>query len=119
MFGTKGMVIDPEKEYEQLCRSIGGDFITFSPTSPSRINPFDMSGTYEEGENELALKILSLHTLFKIIMGQLSPSEDALMDRALLETYAKRGITQDPATHQNPAPVLADLYDVLKATAAG
>ena len=119
MFGTEVMVIDPEKEYEQLSKSIGGDYITFSPTSPSRINPFDMSGTYEEGENELALKILSLHTLFKIIMGQLSPSEDALMDRALLETYAKRGITQDPATHQNPAPVMADLYVVLQSTPEG
>jgi type IV secretory pathway VirB4 component len=119
MFGTEVMVIDPEKEYEQISKSIGGDFITFSPTSPSKINPFDMSGTYEEGENELALKILSLHTLFKIIMGQLSPSEDALMDRTLLETYARKGITQDPATHQNPAPVMADLYAVLQSTLEG
>lgn len=119
LFGTEIMVIDPEKEYEQLTRDIGGDFITFSPTSGAQINPFDMSGTYEEGENELGLKVLSLHTLFKIIMGQLSPAEDALMDHALLETYAKKGITQDPATHQNPAPVMADLYAVLKSTAGG
>ncbi|MDP1710438.1 MAG: ATP-binding protein [candidate division WWE3 bacterium] len=119
MFGTEVMVIDPEKEYEQLARSIGGDFITFSPTSAAKINPFDMSGTYEEGENELALKVLSLHTLFKIIMGQLSPAEDALMDRALLETYAKKGITQDSTTHQNPSPVMADLSAVLKSTPDG
>lgn len=119
MFGTEIMVIDPEKEYEQLARSIGGDFITFSPTSAAKINPFDMSGTYEEGENELALKVLSLHTLFKIIMGQLSPAEDALMDRALLETYAKKGITQDSTTHQNPSPVMADLFAVLKSTPDG
>jgi type IV secretory pathway VirB4 component len=114
MFGTEIMVIDPEKEYEQLAQAIGGDFITFSPSTPAKINPFDLSGTYEEGENELALKILSLHTLFKIIMGSLSPSEDALLDRALLETYAKRGITQDPATHKKSAPVMVDLYEVLK-----
>jgi len=119
MFGTEVMVIDPEKEYEQLCRSIGGDFITFSPSSPSKINPFDMSGTYEEGENELALKVLSLHTLFKVIMGQLAPSEDALIDRALLETYAGKGITQDPTTHQNPAPVMTDIYEVLKRSPGG
>ena len=119
MFGTEVMVIDPEKEYEQLARGIGGDFITFSPTANSKINPFDMSGTYEEGENELALKVLSLHTLFKIIMGQLSPSEDALMDRALLETYAKKGITQESSTHQNPAPLMADLYAVLRGTPEG
>src|SRR3990167_1467543 len=119
MFGTEVMVIDPEKEYEQLCRSIGGDFITFSPSSPSKINPFDMSGTYEEGENELALKVLSLHTLFKVIMGQLAPSEDALIDRALLETYAGKEIPQAPTTHQNPAPVMTDIYEVLKRSPGG
>ncbi|MEX0587503.1 MAG: ATP-binding protein, partial [Patescibacteria group bacterium] len=119
MFGTEVMVIDPEKEYEQLSKNIGGDYITFSPASPAKINPFDMSGTYEEGENELALKILSLHTLFKVIMGQLTPAEDALLDRTLLETYAKKGITQDSTTHQNPAPVMADLYAVLKANPEG
>jgi type IV secretory pathway VirB4 component len=52
-------------------------------------------------------------------MGQLSPSEDALMDRALLETYASKGITQDPATHQNPSPVMADFYEVLKKSVGG
>lgn len=119
MFGTEVIVIDPEKEYETLAQSIGGEFITFSPTSPAKINPFDLSGTAEEGENELALKILSLHTLFKVIMGELSPSEDALLDRVLLETYAQKGITQDPSTHTKPAPLMIDLYTVLKATEGG
>ncbi len=119
MFGTEIMVIDPEKEYETLAKSIGGDFITFSPTAPAKINPFDLAGTYEEGENELALKILSLHTLFKIIMGSLSPSEEALLDRALLETYAKKGITQDPATHKKAAPIMPDFYEVLKSSEGG
>lgn len=119
MFGTEIIVIDPEKEYEALANAIGGEFITFSPNAAARINPFDLSGTFEEGENELALKILSLHTLFKIIMGELTPSEDALLDRALLETYAGKGITQDPTTHTKPAPVMADLYQVLKETPEG
>ena len=119
MFGTEVIVIDPEKEYETLAQAIGGEYISFSPNSPAKINPFDLSGTYEEGENELALKILSLHTLFKVIMGELTPSEDALLDRVLLETYARRGITQDPATHTKPAPVMADLYEVLKVTPEG
>lgn len=119
IFGTEIMVIDPEREYEQLASAIGGDFVTFSPASPAKINPFDLSGTYEEGENELALKILSLHTLLKIIMGELSPSENALLDRTLLETYAGKGITQDPATHTKTAPVMGDLYEVLKRTEGG
>lgn len=114
MFGTEIIVIDPEKEYQALAESIGGDYITFSPASPAKINPFDLSGTYEEGENELALKILSLHTFFKIVMKELTPAEDASLDRALIETYRKKGISQDPATHTKEAPVMADLYEVLR-----
>ena len=119
MFGTEIMVIDPEKEYETLAKSIGGDFITFSPSSPAKINPSDLAAVYEEGENELALKIQALHNLFKVIMGNLSPSEDALIDRALLETYAQKGITVDPSTHKQAAPVMKDLYETLKGTAEG
>lgn len=113
MFGTEIIVIDPEREYETLANAIGGEYITFSPASPAKINPFDLSATYEEGENELALKILSLHTFFKVMIGELSPTEDALMDRALIETYRRKGISQDPATHTREAPVLNDLYEVL------
>ncbi len=114
MFGTEILVIDPEKEYQPLAEAIGGDYIAFSPTSPAKINPFDLSGTYEEGENELALKILSLHTFFKVIAGGLTAAEDALLDRALIETYRRKGITQDPATHTQAAPILGDLYEVLR-----
>lgn len=113
MFGTEIIVIDPEREYEALANAIGGEYITFSPASPAKINPFDLSATYEEGENELALKILSLHTFFKVMIGELSPTEDALLDRALIETYRRKGISQDPATHTREAPLLTDLYEVL------
>jgi len=119
MFGTEIIVIDPEKEYQPLAEAIGGDYITFSPTSPAKINPFDLSGTYEEGENELALKILSLHTFFKIVMGELTPAENALLDKALIETYRRKGITQDPATHTREAPLMADFYNVLRETEGG
>lgn len=113
MFGTEIIVIDPENEYQTLCEAIGGEYISFSFNSPAKINPFDLSGVYEEGENELGLKILSLHGFFKVIMGQLGPSEDALLDKALVATYKARGITPDPATQKNEAPLMEDLYKVL------
>lgn len=119
MFGTEIIVIDPEKEYETLANAIGGEFITFSPASKATINPFDLSASYEEGENELALKIVSLHTFFKVIVGELSAAEDALLDRALIETYQRKGISQDPTTHTREAPVLTDLYEVLKGMEGG
>ncbi len=114
MLGTEIIVLDPESEYKSLCDAVGGQFITFSFNSPSKINPFDLSQIYEEGENQLGLKILSLHSLFKIIMGQLSPTEEAILDRALILTYKNKGITQDPATQKNEPPLMGDLYQTFQ-----
>jgi conjugal transfer ATP-binding protein TraC len=113
MFGTEVIVIDPEAEYKALSGAIGGEFIEFSFNSPTKINPFDLSAVFEEGENELGLKILSLHSLFKVIMGNLSPSEEALLDRALILTYKQKGITPEPSTQKNEPPLMEDLYKVL------
>lgn len=113
MFGTEIIAIDPENEYKTLCETIGGEYINFSLNSSAIMNPFDLSGVYEEEENELGLKILSLHTLFRIIMGQLTPSEDALLDRALINTYRMKGITPDPKTQKNTPPLMEDLYKAL------
>lgn len=113
MFGTEIIVIDPEEEYKNLCQAIGGEYISFSFNAPAKINPFDLSGVYEEGENELGLKILSLHGFLKVIMGELTPAEDALLDRSLVATYKAKGITPDPATQKNEPPLMEDLYKVL------
>jgi len=113
MFGTEIMVIDPENEYKTLCEALGGEFISFSPNETARINPFDLSGVYEEGEDELGLKILSLHRLFKIILGELSSREEAILDRALVLTYKSKGITQDPETQKKEPPLMEDLYKIL------
>jgi type IV secretory pathway VirB4 component len=113
MFGTEIIIIDPESEYKTLCDSIGGQYISFSFKSDAKINPFDLAGVFEEGENELGTKILSLHGLFRVIMGKLTPSEDALLDRAIILTYKQKGITPDPATQKKDAPLMEDLYKTL------
>lgn len=114
MFGTEIIVIDPEDEYKELATTIGGELIDFAQSKPSRINPFDLSGVYEEGENELGLKILSLHSLLRIMLGELSPTEDAILDKALITTYKLAGITPDPSTQTKKPPLLGDLYNVLE-----
>lgn len=113
MFGTEVIIVDPEGEYETLCNTLGGEHVAFTPSNPIKINPFDLSGLYEEGENELGLKILSLHGLLRIVMGNLDPAHDAILDRALVETYRQKGITADPATQKNQPPLMEDLYKVL------
>ena len=114
VFGTEVLIIDPEEEYKPVCEALGGNYIDFSTSSPSKINPFDLSGIAVEGENELGQKLLSLHTLLTLMMGELNPTEQAILDRALIETYRLKGITPDPETQMsNEPPVMEDLYKVL------
>jgi conjugal transfer ATP-binding protein TraC len=113
MFGTEVIIVDPEGEYDALAGIMGGENVAFTPSSPVKINPFDLSGLYEEGENELGLKILSLHGLLRIILGELDPGHDAILDRALVETYKAKGITPDPATQTRQPPLMEDLYKAL------
>lgn len=115
MFDTEVIVIDPENEYETLCHALGGQYITFGFNSPAKINPFDLELVKTEtGENELTRKILALYALFRIIMGKMSPQEEAILDRALIATYKNQGITMDPETQQGKEmPLIEDLYKVL------
>lgn len=113
MLGAEVIVIDPEGEYEKLAPALGGEVVDFSSASHIKINPFDLADVYEEGENELGLKVLSLHGLLKIITGELDAEHDAILDRALIETYQAKGITSDPATQKKEPPLLEDLYKIL------
>lgn len=113
MFDTEVLVLDPEHEYEDLCRSVGGEYINFTFGSAAKINPFDLSNLYEEGENELGQKIISLHGLLKVMLGAMSPQQEAILDRSLVAAYKAKGITPDPATQTNEPPLMEDVYKAL------
>lgn len=116
MFGTEIIIIDPEQEYLPLAQAVGGEYINFSPSSPVKINPFDLSGQFISGENELGRKILTLTVFLKLVLGNLTATEGAILDRALKQTYQLKGITDDPKTQLNPPggiPLMEDLYKVL------
>jgi type IV secretory pathway VirB4 component len=113
MFDTEVIVLDPEREYEELAKAAGGEYINFTFGSDVKINPFDLSALYEEGENELGQKILSLHGLLKVMLGDMTSQQEALLDRALVAAYKSKGITPDPATQTNEPPLMEDLYKTL------
>ena len=130
MFGTEIFIIDPENEYERMAEAVGGAYVRLSLNSATRINPFDLPKVIDadEADNALRSNLITLHGLLRLMMGgaqaqiqaggammapALSPSEEADLDAALIETYAKAGITNDPLTHQSPPPTIADLYDTL------
>lgn len=113
MFGTEVIVVDPEKEYTSLSQAVGGEYINFSQDSPIKINPFDLSQVIDSGENELGRKILTLTGFLKLVLGELSSQEAAILDRALNTTYRLKGITLDIKTQNLPPPLMEDLYKVL------
>lgn len=114
MFGTDVIVVDPENEYKPLCDSVGGDYLEISLNSDKRINPFDLpTGGDESGKDVLRSNIASLHGLVNLMVGGLTPEEDALVDKALYETYALKDITTDPESQKNDPPLMQDFYNVL------
>ncbi|MBI3559360.1 ATP-binding protein [Candidatus Gottesmanbacteria bacterium] len=114
MFGAAVIIIDPEEEYASLAKSVGGDYISFSFNSDSHINPFDLAGTNDDPqENDLQYKIgFSLTRLIKLMVGETTAEEEAIIHNALELCYKQKGITYDPATHKNEPPILEDLYKI-------
>ncbi|MDD2548305.1 MAG: ATP-binding protein [Candidatus Pacebacteria bacterium] len=118
MIGIDCLILDPENEYSTLAKATGGSFFNISLSSDSHINPFDLPDV-RQGENPediLRSNILNLVGLMRIMLGGLTPEEDAIMDRALSETYAARDITPetDPETWKDNIPILSDLEAVLE-----
>jgi type IV secretory pathway VirB4 component len=113
MFDTEIIIIDPEGEYVDMAQAVGGEYIQFSFNSQIKINPFDLTALYDPEENELGLKIISLHTLLKIMMGDINADQEAVLDRALVAAYKAKGITPDPATQNLEPPLMEDVYKAL------
>ena len=123
MMGAEVLIIDPENEYQKLSDSVGGSYIRLSLNSDVRINPFDLPHVIdaEEADNALRANIVTLHGLFRLMLGGtsagqsigLSPNEEADLDQAIIDTYARAGITSDPLTHNSTPPTIHNLYDTL------
>lgn len=115
MIGVDVIVIDPENEYERLAEAVGGTFVRLSINSDTCINPFDLPAStgINIGEDGLRSTVTMLHGLVSLMVNGLSAEEDALLDRALYETYALKDISTDPATQKSTPPLLTDLQSVL------
>ena len=127
MMGSEIVIIDPENEYQKLCDAVGGSYVRLSLNSDVRINPFDLPKVIdsEDASDALRANLVTLHGLFRLMLGgtqsgpggqtvaALTPSEEADLDQALIDTYARAGITSDPLTHQSTPPTIVNLYDTL------
>ena len=121
MFDADVIVIDPEREYEFLAEAVGVRYFNISLTSEHHINPFDLPFPREDESpaDVLRSNIINLVGLFRLMLGGLSPEEDAIIDNAITETYALKDITPDSDYTQKPAPLLSDLELVLAGMEGG
>jgi len=121
MVGVDVIVLDPENEYQFLAEAVGGSFFNISLATPNHVNPFDLPKPREDElpEDVLRSNIINLVGLLRIMLGGLTPEEDAIIDRALAETYAAKDITpeSDPNRWQDNIPLLSDLETVLEGMA--
>ncbi len=128
MMGAEIIIIDPENEYQKLCDAVGGSYIRLSLNANTRINPFDIPKAIdsEEADNALRANLINLHGMMKLMLGNMqvspttgaplspmTPIEEADLDQALIDTYARAGITSDPLTHNSEPPIISNLYDTL------
>ena len=122
MFGLDVLVIDPENEYQRLAEAVGGSFINISLTSKNSINPFDIPPV-PRGESAAEVfrsHVVNLTGLLKLMLGEITADEEALLDRALTETYASRNITPEREDFTKiPPPLLEDFQAILQSMEGG
>lgn len=130
LLGIRQYIIDPEREYEKLCKQLKGTHIRIGPNSNTFINILDIrKESIEEGESGyLATKIGKLIGFFNLVFGELNEEEKALIEEKLIETYGTKDITfSDDSLYKlndekilgkefktsKDMPLLEDLYYIL------
>lgn len=113
------IVIDPENEYRWLCERVGGTYVNIATSSQQFLNPFDMPPMLEDVEygkgDLLRSQIMNLVSLIQILIWKMTPEEEALLDKALQNTYALKGFTFDMEDYTwKLPPLMEDLMNVLE-----
>src|SRR3990167_1355337 len=116
MMGTEVIVIDPENEYKFLSDAVGGTFINISLNSDAKINPFDLPrpvGGADRPADIIRAAVITIKGLLRVMLGGITPAEDSILDRALIETYAKKDITPESDLKAVEPPIMRDFEDIL------
>ncbi|MFH1781192.1 MAG: conjugal transfer protein TraC, partial [Patescibacteria group bacterium] len=111
------IIIDPEMEYKYLSDAVGGTYINVSLSSEAKINPFDLPrpvGGSEKTADIIRAAVITIKGLLKIMLGDLTPSEDSIIDRALIETYASKDITPEADLTSIEPPLMTDFQKILE-----
>ncbi|MFC1687167.1 VirB4-like conjugal transfer ATPase, CD1110 family [Patescibacteria group bacterium] len=121
MLSTDVIIIDPEREYKYLSDAVGGTYISIALNSDSKINPFDLPRQVSDQKTADVIRsaVITLKGLMRLMLGELTHEEDSIVDRALLETYAKNDITADADLSKVKSPLMKDFEEVLSGMKGG
>ncbi|MCX6779932.1 MAG: ATP-binding protein [Candidatus Magasanikbacteria bacterium] len=117
MMGLEVIVIDPEMEYKHLSDAVGGTYINISLSSESKVNPFDLPRPMEQDlsvDDIIRSAVITVKGLLRIMLGGITTEQDSVIDRALIETYAKKDIVSGVDLNTVEAPIMQDLQEVLE-----
>ena len=119
MIGDSVIIIDPVNEYKHLCETVGGTFIKISLNAKSHLNPFDLPKAIEDEDPTDVLRnnIANLIGLLHIMLGEITPNEDSILDSAIHQTYEIKDITPQTnfsSLRAEDFPTMTDLYSVLR-----
>ena len=129
LLGISQYIVDPEREYDSLCKELKGTQVKIGPNSDTYINVLEIrKESVEDGESGyLATKISKLIGFFNLIFGELTEEEKALIEEKLIETYKikkinfndeslykeKKGKKKKEFKKAEDMPRLEDLYNIL------
>jgi type IV secretory pathway VirB4 component len=122
MMGTDVIIIDPEYEYKHLSDAVGGTYVNISLSSENKLNPFDLPraiGGEAKPKDIIRSAVITLKGLVRLMIGELDYDQDSVVDRALLETYAKKDITADSDLSNIDPPIMSDFQQVLEGMEGG
>lgn len=121
MVGIEVIVVDPENEYQHLAEAVGGTYLNISLNSDFRINPFDLPiGLEDEDKGDiLRSAIINLIGLMGLVLGKLDPTEEAILDKAMWQTYAKKDISEASDFATAEMPIMSDLIEILSGMVGG
>ena len=116
--GIEAIVIDPENEYKDMCDKVWGTYINIATNSQQYLNPFDIPPQIEDVEywkwDLLRSQIMNLIWLIKILIWDLDTEDEALLDKALQNTYILKWFTFDETSYEwRQPPIMEDLMNTL------
>ncbi len=119
MMGTDIIVLDPENEYKALVDTVGGTYLNISLNSNEKINPFDLPRGLKDTESHpgdlLRTAIVNMIGLIRLMLGEITPTEEAILEKAIITTYSLKGITmEDDNVEGKEIPLMKDLHSVLE-----